>query len=86
MNNINLVAYRKIDDPIPLIKKGSSAYINSNAVSDQKMVEALHSIKYDSNLLTAIESENKVVMDRFGTTKLSGLDHNSNNLSFNVRQ
>ena len=44
----------------------------------------IRNIKYDSNLLTAIEGENEVVMDRFGKTKLSGLDHNSNDFDHSM--
>ena len=48
------------------------------------MVKTSHSIQYDSPIPIVIEGENIVNMDGFGTTKVSGVDHNFNSLDYSV--
>lgn len=84
MNDKNLVDCTKNDDPIPLIINISSVQNNSNAFSDHEMVKTLHSIQHDSPIPIVIECENVVNMDGFGTTKVSGVDHNFNSLDYSI--
>ena len=83
-NNINLLDYLKIDYLFPLIIKRSSVRNNSNALSYQKMVKTLHFIQHDSHIPIATEGENIVNIDSVGTTKMSGVDHNSSSPEYSV--
>ena len=49
-------------------------------VSSEHSSKALLSIQHDSLVPIFIEAENIVTMDIFGTTKMSGVDRNSNSL------
>ena len=84
LNNINLLYYTKFDDPFPLTKRSSSVRNSSNALSHQKMVKTLHFIQHDSPILIATEGENILNIDSVGTTKMSGVDHNSSSLEYSV--
>lgn len=44
----------------------------------------LRSIQHDSPIPIVIEDEKIVNMDSFGTTKMLGVDHNSNSLDYSV--
>ena len=48
------------------------------------MIKMLHSIQHDSPIPIVIEDEKIVNMDSFGTTKMLGVDHNSNSLDYSV--
>ena len=48
------------------------------------MVKTLHFIQHDSPILIATEGENILNIDSVGTTKMSGVDHNSSSLEYSV--
>lgn len=48
----------------------------------KKWLKLFHSIQHDPFMPNVIEGENIVNTDRFGTTKVSSIDHNVNCLEF----
>lgn len=48
----------------------------------KKWLKLFHSIQHDHFMPNVIEGENIVNTDRFGTTKVSSIDHNVNCLEF----